>query len=249
MKKLTELYRKNELLFSLVWIGAYVLLFSLADGLSETIGTEKLLTAPAALLMSALLLCWIRRNGLSEKYGLVQKAVDRKQVLFYVPLVVLVSLNLWGGVSMRLTVPESVLYVITMLCVGFLEEVIFRGFLFQTLVKDNVTQAIIIASVTFGFGHIVNLLNGAEFVPTLLQVCYATAIGYLFTILFYRTGTLIPCILAHGVFNSLSAFGAERTTGMEIAVVLMLIALPVLYAQWVQRGDWKNMEAEEDVQQ
>ena len=32
----------------------------------------------------------------------------------------------------------------------------------------------------FGFGHIVNLLNGADFLPTLLQIIYAVSGGYLF---------------------------------------------------------------------
>ena len=64
-----------------------------------------------------------------------------------------------------------------MINIGFLEEIIFRGFLFKMLEKDNVKTAIIVSSITFGMGHIVNLLNGADLVPTLLQVCYALAIG------------------------------------------------------------------------
>jgi hypothetical protein len=38
-----------------------------------------------------------------------------------------------------------------------IEEVIFRGFLFKALQKDKLSVAIIVSSVTFGFGHIVNL--------------------------------------------------------------------------------------------
>jgi len=237
MKKLTALYQKNELLFALFWIGAYVLLFSLADGASETIGTEKLLTAPMAIIMSIVLYTWVGKNGLSETYGLCVVRGAARKSLWYLPLVVLISVNLWGGMTMRLSVVESILYVITMLGVGFLEELIFRGLLFRCLGKEHLTRAILISSITFGIGHIVNLLNGADFVPTLLQVLYATAIGYLFTVLFYRTGTLLPCIVTHGIFNALSAFGAERSTGTEIAVIVVLIALPILYASWLMREE------------
>ena len=64
-----------------------------------------------------------------------------------------------------------------MINVGFLEEIIFRGFLFKMMKKDNVKSAIIVSSITFGIGYIVNLLNGADFIPSLLQVFYAIAIG------------------------------------------------------------------------
>lgn len=40
-----------------------------------------------------------------------------------------------------------------MLCVGFLEEMIFRGLLFEAIAKENVKKAIIISSVTFGIRH------------------------------------------------------------------------------------------------
>ena len=48
-----------------------------------------------------------------------------------------------------------------MLCVGFWEEVIFRGLLFQAIAKDNIKSAVIISCVTFGIGHIINLFNGS----------------------------------------------------------------------------------------
>ena len=52
--------------------------------------------------------------------------------------------------------------------------------------KDNVKTAIIVSSITFGIVHIVNLLNGADLIPTLLQVYYAVAIGYMLVMVFYK---------------------------------------------------------------
>lgn len=46
-----------------------------------------------------------------------------------------------------------------MINIGFLEEIIFRGILYKSIEKDNKKLAIIISSVTFGIGHIVNLLK------------------------------------------------------------------------------------------
>lgn len=54
-----HLYKKSELTFSLVLVGLYVALFSIADSLSRSIGTEKILTAPLSFLFVAVLYVWI----------------------------------------------------------------------------------------------------------------------------------------------------------------------------------------------
>ena len=228
-----KLYAKSELWFSLLWIIAYVVLFSLADSVSVGLGTEKIITAPLCVLMTVILLLWIKRNHLLSKYGLARIKVDHKKYLYYLPLLVLISTNLWGGFALRLSPVETVLYVVSMIGVGILEEVIFRGLLFKALCKDNLKTAVVISSVTFGIGHIVNLLNGADFLPTLLQIVYATAAGFLFTILFHRSGTLLPCIIAHSAINSLSAFGAERSQALDLIAAAVLTVLSLLYALWI----------------
>lgn len=201
-----KIYDKNELNFALIWIGIYVVLASVGDNLSATIGITKLVTAPICIILTIILYLWIRKNELKEKYGLCPFRASAKKYLYFVPLVLMASTNLWRGLQLNMTVLESVLYVVGMLCVGFLEEVIFRGFLFKALCKDNVKMAILISSVTFGFGHIVNLLNGSDTVATLLQMCYAVAIGFAFTMFFYKGKSLWPCIITHSVINSLSTF-------------------------------------------
>ena len=121
-----------------------------------------------------------------------------------------------------------------MLCVGFIEEIIFRGFLFKALYNDNVKLAIVISSVTFGIGHIVNLLNGKDLIPTLLQVCYAIAIGFLFTIIFYKGKSLLPCIIAHSFVNSSSVFAVENSL-MKFHVIssAVLCIISLSYALWI----------------
>ena len=100
------------------------------------------------------------------------------------------------------------------------------------LEKDNVKRAIIVSSITFGMGHIVNLLNGADFVPTLLQVCYAMATGYMLVIIFYKSKSLIPCIIFHGVFNSLSIFSTGESS---IISSIILIAMCLGYTLYINK--------------
>lgn len=78
---------------------------------------------------------------------------------------------------------QTVLHLLSMLCVEFIEEIIFRGFLF--------------------------------------------------TIIFYKGKSLLPCIIAHGIFNSLSIFAIQSSQVFKIITALALCAISVAYALWI----------------
>ena len=235
---MTQFHKRNPLGFALMWIGIYVGSLSLADALSQAIGVEKLLTAPLCLVLTAVLFCWLKGQALLETYGLAHPAGRLRPWLHYWPLLLLISTNLWGGVALQYSLAETLLYVLSMLCVGFLEELIFRGFLFRALCRDSVKTAIWVSSVTFGIGHIVNLLNGAALLPTLLQLCYATAAGFLFTVMVYRWGSLWPCVAAHSLLNALSAVAAPPSQTLRLITAVVLTAVALAYAFWI----WKQPE-------
>jgi len=119
-----KLYRKNELGFSLILIIDYIVFYSAAEVLSKRIGVEKSLTFVFTFIFTVSLLYWINKNGLKEKYGLVSPQIPAKRLLYYIPLVLIASVNLWFGVRLNYSILETVLYVLTMFCVGFLEEII-----------------------------------------------------------------------------------------------------------------------------
>ena len=219
---MTKLYRKSEITFAILWIVAYVVLSSLADQLSESIGIVKSATAALHIIMSLILFFWITRNGLSIKYGFCRSKLPAKRFLFYIPPTVIASASLWNGISLRFGFPGTLFYVISMCCVGFLEEVIFRGLLFRAMEKDNLKTAIIVSAVTFGLGHIVNLFNGSgrDLASSVFQIVFATMVGFVLVLIFYRGGSLIPCILFHSINNALGAFEAEGTMDPKIEMAL-----------------------------
>ena len=88
------------------------------------------------------------------------------------------------------------------------------------MARTNVKSAIIVSSLTFGIGHIVNLFNGQQPIETLVQIVFAVAVGFTLVIIFYKGRSLLPCILFHSINNSLSAF--EKTN--EEAVVNLPIS-------------------------
>ena len=234
---LKKLYEKSEIWFAVIWIIVYCILSSIGDNLSSNFGILKIITLPILILLSFLLYLFIKNNNLSEKYGLISPQVSSRKMFFYIPLMILITVNLWRGYVFNYSILETILYILSMLFVGFLEEMIFRGLLFNAMVKDGLISAILVSSVTFGIGHIMNLINGsgAELLPNILQVLYALAIGYLFVIIYYKTKSLLPCIITHGLFNSMSAFAntVGITSQSRIITSALIIMISLAYAFYI----------------
>lgn len=198
--------------------------------LSNMLGIKDCATAVINLGLGLFLFFWIRKNGLMERYGLCKTKLPASRFLWYIPLIILASRNLWNGVAVNLPTVDTVFRVFNMIGVGYIEELLFRGFLFQAVSRNSAKKGIVISSVSFGLGHIVNLINGREMelAENLWQIIFALAFGFLCVTIFYRGGTLWPCILTHAFFNVTSVFSKETgaTDPVQIlqnAVILLLM--------------------------
>ena len=242
-----KLYEKNELTFAIVWIVVYCVLQSLANPLNNAIGVAYAASAAFCVLQTVVLFTFIRKNNLLKRYGLCKSPVPARRFLYYVPLVILASGNLWNGFALNYSPAETACRIVCMLCVGFLEEVIFRGLLFKSIAKDNIKSAVIISSMTFGIGHIINLFNGSgmALVNNLCQIVFAVAVGFLLVTIFYRGGSLLPCILVHFAINTLGTFAndANLTTETHLFHLAVLIAVTVVYTLILTRTLPKAQQA------
>ena len=142
-----------------------------------------------------------------------------------------------------------------------LEEVLFRGAIQGFLLRkfNNPWVGIVIASAIFGIVH----MNP-------IQVFYAFFLGLVFGWLYYRTGSLMPCIVGHVLNNSLAAvtmyFGideveiaSEMSAASEVVSVLFLTAVaaymaylinakqPAVSVPWRGTGDEEEKEISTEV--
>ena len=92
--------------------------------------------------------------------------------------------------------------LIVMVVLGFVEEGIFRGFLFhglETVVSPFAT--VVLSAIVFGLFHFVNLLSHAPLIDTTYQVIHAAGMGFLYAALRLRLGAIWPLILLHGFWD------------------------------------------------
>lgn len=227
---MNKIFEKHETLFCMLLIIIYIVVNSLCV---QNFGYTSSIGFIVNTLLSACLIAIVLMLKKSTYYGF-SKVQNAKKYLCFIPLAIIISANLWNGFNINHSTSEIIFHILTMINIGFIEELIFRGFLFRMMEKNNVKSAIIVSALTFGIGHIVNLLNGAELIPTLMQICYATAIGYLFVIIFHKSKSLIPCIITHCLVNSLSIFNVENTLSLYIAPVFLTI-IPIAYATYLNK--------------
>lgn len=227
---MNKLFEKYETLICIFLIILYVVTNSVCV---QLFGDISLAGFVVNTILSVFLLGIIIALKRTAYYGLT-KAVNIKKCFYFIPLLLILTVNLWNGININNPTSEIVLHILTMIQIGFIEEIIFRGFLYKMMEKSNAKVAIIVSSLTFGIGHIVNLFNGTDLIPTLLQICYAVSIGYLFVIIFRKTKSLIPCIIAHSVMNALSIFHVENTLSLYVSAVFLII-VPLVYAFAINR--------------
>ncbi|MBQ8110488.1 MAG: CPBP family intramembrane metalloprotease [Clostridia bacterium] len=227
-----KLYEKNEVLFAVLWIVVYCLLTIPIRG---KLGDDSpwMLAALAAIAAGTTVL--IRRWRLTFFYGLEGWPKNARRFLYFAPMFVLATGNLWGGVRSGGFDLRQLCAVASMALVGYVEEVIFRGFLFKALLRKNGPKpAIVISAVSFGIGHIVNMLAGQASLETVMQVVFAVAWGFLFTFAFYKSGSLWPCIAVHALVDVLSRFSTDSVTAGWVYIGAVIVTA-LVYCPWLNR--------------
>jgi membrane protease YdiL (CAAX protease family) len=208
----------------------------LTDLILNALGTICLLLAAAKV-------------GLGGKLGLKRPRPWRSLLLTW-PLVLLTlffgSEVLFGDVGLVFDPILFVIFACLYLAIGFLEEVLFRGYVQGFLMRRwghsyrGILLSVLVACFIFCGAHLANLVMGRS---TLLyaatQVVYTFFFGVYFSALYVRSGSLVPGIVLHTIFNfanNLDAFapGAPprseivRSVTPEAAFAGILITLPLL---------------------
>ncbi len=116
--------------------------------------------------------------------------------------------------------PQNVPFVLCLmldcLSVSVLEEIVFRGLVFGTLLRawqnkrHGAAYAILTSSVLFGLLHLINLFARPDALPEVLgQVGYTTLIGVLLAAAALRTDGLALCIVTHALYNFVYDYAAR----------------------------------------
>lgn len=168
---------------------------------------QTMALAPSLLIAMLLMLLYLWNGGYISKEKVTWSPVSP---LYMVLTVVITLAGIW-----LLDLLTSVLHLpdlmeqtfdlmqagwLGILCIAvigpILEELLFRGAITKLLLqRKSPATAIVISALIFGLFHI-----------NPVQVVGATIIGLLLAWIYYKTASLLPCILIHIINNSLSIY-------------------------------------------
>jgi membrane protease YdiL (CAAX protease family) len=100
--------------------------------------------------------------------------------------------------------------------VGISEEFAYRGVLLRPLrLRYSLLTAAAVSSVVFGFSHALNGFVTGNFASAMVQAVAASMSGLLFFALRVRTGSLLPGMLLHGLWDASLFILGQSVGGMN----------------------------------
>lgn len=163
----------------------------------------------------------------------------RDLLLFWLPLAP-VLLNLAWGVRTT-DLRHIAIYLAISLMVGFVEEAFFRGLVLRALLPRGMWRAVIVSSLLFGLMHSMNIASGSAPSAVLLQIGYASAIGFCYAALVLRTGTILPLVIIHFLTDFANFVANDKigrngaATSLDAVITVVIIAAFTAYGAYLLR--------------
>lgn len=167
-------------------------------------------------------------------YSNNNKRITIKTLLLCLPFII-VALNnfpyasyLQGTLVLDCKLYEFILYLVMCVLISTFEELIFRKLLFLSILKQTKTKkrylySITLSSFIFAVLHLINLIGGASFLPTLLQVGYSFLIGMMLCLILLISNNIVLCIIIHSIYNILGLSTNYFSTGYHVDGVTIII--------------------------
>lgn len=208
--------RKEFKYILVVFFGVVAFLF-LVHPLRSLIGDfindySKVKLATGIIVRSVLLiiLLWVINEFQFNQFnGLVKNSkISNRKILLLPFLIVSVGFISNWDVYANSDKTLLFLFVISVLLVGLVEEITFRGIILPLFLRgfnDNKSVLMIgitLSSIMFGIVHYINLFRQPNNIDGItFQVLLAISIGFVISGIFLRTGNILLVSLLHGFLN------------------------------------------------
>lgn len=238
-----KIHQRKLMFPALFWLGLYLLLSTAMGNIAQTAQQLYLFSALPQLVLALLCLFYLYRTGLSAQIGLTTPAIEKMTtMLYYLPLFIVTILPLLFGLRTGLSSIDYFALLVMYSGVGFMEEVIFRGLMFDALSqKWGHLTVIFFISFTFAIGHIISVVVvGMSGFENSLQIINAFVVGILFMVIMVSSRNLKACVLAHIIYNFLASISNVGNTNIKIIAITTVITLLYTLYLWVNATHFKE---------
>lgn len=229
---MAAMWASNYVLDAIVWLGLFRRWYDMEYFfmlVQELCGTAAVLV----LLRGTGRLSLLRRRGCGFCRGMLVGMVT----FVYSSYVLMGTALLRDKEQTLFSADRCLLFLAAVAMVGFVEEVIFRGVIAQTLLEHygtsrrGIWRAVLLSGVLFGAAHLINLL-GSDPVGVLVQCISSMVFGMLLAAIYFRTGNLWVPIFLHSYLDFVGLMEGGLYTGQGLSETIssysMINLLPCL---------------------
>ncbi len=241
---------KKLLIALVVWAG-YIGIIIFLPRLFSSGGTQSQADfasgsiSPAHVIAVVYLLAFVLIAGWRKETGLKMPRPETNWLILWLPILFICLFFSLGLVLGFRSGPALVYAIVNTIAVGIGEELAFRGVIFAGAREQfNNWGSIFFTSVIFGAVHVLNGLGTGDYLAASVQAVAAMMSGLLFLALLVRTGSLIPGMIIHFLWD-LSIFvttrpgehvGGEGSVAMRMILPILFVMPNFLYALYLLRG-------------
>lgn len=223
---------------SVIWIILYGIIYSVSEKISKSFGENHILTVFAILFYIVALYVFLKRQKRLSVYGLsFPKIWSKTDIGWLMPFLIFPLANIYLQENKTMLQNSWIMFIL-MLFTVFLEELLFRGYLFVYLIEKcgihNKWIGMIVSSVLFGMLHIVNLFQGADFLYTIVQMFCACGIGLCLCVLVSKYNSIFPGVIIHYLIN-ITSFNMEKSNYHVLLCFFILSVFYIFYACLLNR--------------
>lgn len=214
------------------------LLLLLAVFAAGAVATVKQLdyTSPVLMSFTPMALVLIIYLTLRRKWREIGfrsiRTIPASHAKYYIPLLLVLGTLALKGFT-ELAFSKVAFFIFFTLLVAFVEETIYRGLIFKTLLRKSAVAAVVTSSVLFSITHIMNALSGQSMADTILQLIYALLLGAALALLMLKNGNIVPLILFHFIHNLIQFLGNDRQDTGTLAYDIFILVVLVAYCVWL----------------
>ena len=189
---------------------------------------------------------------LEFSFGKVFSLIGNKKWIWYLAILpaFVIAVNnfpfvsyLSGDCSFSAEAGELLLFALSCLCVGFFEEMAFRGCALMYIMKKRsgtrlgIFLSIVLSSCVFGLVHLVNIFTSSPG-AVIRQIGYSALIGAMCSIVLIATRNIWLCVICHGVYNFcggiIDKFGnGNMWTVPQIICTATVAVIVAAYMVWI----------------
>ena len=181
-----------------IWILLYEIIFMISEKIFVEMQVSHWITVLALLGYLCILYGWLKKTQQRQNVGLVRpRKIPLRECGYGLPLLGLPVFH----VMMAQPITLEISYMMMLLCVAIIEEVFFRGFLYDRLARWNFKGYILLSALLFGAFHVVNLWEGYPLYYVIMQTWCAFTAGLCYAGLTVKTQSIVPAMIAHTLTN------------------------------------------------